>query len=212
MREFLIGYGSLMNIKSLNRTIKMDQVTPVIVSGFKRSWIYNCRNEYTAVSVERSPDHHMNAVLIPVTSSDLYSLDKRELHYARGRVHVDAIFGSDSLVDAIVWIYETPSEAVNYSRNDSFGKVEHPTIERPIPQSYIDCIIEGCLFFGVEFAKEFVDTTHGFFGVWVNDREMCLAHRKYKDSSNLRVVVDMLLSEVIPLEFSRRLDVNCCGQ
>ncbi|KAL2915878.1 hypothetical protein HK105_204579 [Polyrhizophydium stewartii] len=83
----------------------------------------------------------------------------------------------------------------------------------PIPQSYVDCIIDGCLRFGVGFAADFIATTHGWDGVWIDDRNACAAVRKYVqradigeacDADSLRAV-DALLAAMLPAEFAKRL-------
>jgi len=176
--NYVFGYGSLINPDSRGRTVdstKEARVLKVLAKGLERSWNYNCRDVYTAVGVSKVDDKSVtcNGVIIPIDDpiNDLPKLDERELHYRRvplSRENISIIHDSrnqdikdeDILApDAIIWVYEIV---------DTFT----PTTDIPISQIYIDCILLGCMKEGgIEFAKQFIENTHGWnTSVWVNDR------------------------------------------
>ena len=47
-----------------------------------------------------------------------------------------------------------------------------PSFSHPILQTYVDVCVLGCLELGRQFLLEFLETTHGFSGFWLNDREV----------------------------------------
>ena len=88
--------------------------------------------------------------------------DKREKHYQR--VHVDwslvSKFGGghldeDMIESSKVWVY---AQENTFLANRNF----------PIPQSYVDVIMKGCLSISDEFSSLFVETTHGW---WYEPKE-----------------------------------------
>lgn len=93
---------------------------------------------------------------------------------------------------------------------------EHvPTLQVPIPQTYVDCILAGCFKYGPSFAEAFVKTTCGWDGVWVNDRHVHDRVKRYvrctevgetwtHEEEQLDAVLEKCLGEV----FRRRLPWN----
>ena len=71
----------------------------------------------------------------------------------------------------------------------------------PILQTYVDICVLGCLEFSREFAVEFIQSTVGWDGPWLNDRPVprrpWVHQPKYK-------VIDQLLKDTIPEQFKCR--------
>jgi cation transport regulator ChaC len=208
---YLFGYGSLINQASRQRTLKNTaSPIPVVVSGFERSWGYKCpRKNYTAVSVCRHPSSTTNGVLIPVTEDDFYALDDRELDYARGKVDVSNIQTLDNTIlnpKDLIYVYEQQNPLFENFSTTSLNKTcapHTPSKLYPIPQSYLDCILAGCLQYGNDFARGFLTSTKGWkLELLLNDRghttPKCFA------GSYCVVKIDSLLSEILCLR-SRRL-------
>lgn len=229
--HYLFGYGSLINEQSRLRTFSSkNDAIPIIVKGFQRSWSYKCsKREYTAVSVSRAgPEIETNGVLIPLDNplDDLMVLDNREFHYARGLVameNVRLLHSPPSYLkqhgietDALIWVYEnrTPLHE-NYNNNSQSLDAPYshrPCRKFPIPQSYVDCILSGCLSYGEEFARYFVKSTHGWtIDAFLNDRLSTNEYRKYTSRKDLgereglfcKKTIDSLLSEVFNRSLSR---------
>ncbi|KAG4105716.1 hypothetical protein H8356DRAFT_1633053 [Neocallimastix lanati (nom. inval.)] len=176
--NYVFGYGSLINPDSRGCTVdstKSARVIKVLAKGLERSWNYNCRDTYTAVGVSKVENKSVacNGVIIPIDDplNDLPKLDEREHDYRRvqlSREDIEIIHDSrnENIEDkellapnAIIWVYAIV---------DTFT----PTVKIPISQIYIDCILMGCIKEGgIEFAKQFIENTHGWnTSVWVNDR------------------------------------------
>lgn len=180
---FIIGYGSLIHPNSLHRSIPPKSVlgsTPIRLKNWTRAWNYNCRNCYSAVGARKSSSftksrngkNHLTGVLIPIVkefeNQVILSLDEREKCYRRVRVNpADIEFVADvdeafmqtlQSPDVNIYIYETLTPSP-------------PTPQTPIPQSYLDIILEGCILIsGHDFAEEFIATTIGWSHNYVNDR------------------------------------------
>jgi hypothetical protein len=175
---YLIGYGSLMNKYSLYRSVNKDyigNVIPIYLSKWKRCWTSSCKNlGYSIVTMKytNNQSDHVNAVLIPIISGYetkvLSSLDKREYCYRKSQVDLCDIknFYNEKNgvglkdVDAIfVYTIQEPILLL-------------PTIDIPIPQSYLDIIIEGTILIDKQykhknkkqsnFSKTFLKTTENF--------------------------------------------------
>lgn len=157
---FLVAYGSLMHPDSLRTTVPnhsaISSVLPCTLHSWKRSWNSNCTSRYSVVSARRTsrPTHTMNAALIRLEPTQahttLAALDSRESCYTRVRVPVDDLIAplSELPPDSHVYIY-------------SLRTVIPPSRMKPIAQTYLDIIIEGCLLLGGErFAKQFMESTH----------------------------------------------------
>ena len=63
------------------------------------------------------------------------------------------------------------------------------------------CLL-GCLEQSLESAKEFIVSTAGWDGPWLNDRE--IARRPWLKQGNYKNI-DSILMDTIPIEFSRRM-------
>ncbi len=154
MKNYIIGYGSLINVESQNITGKSLSSIPVILKNYKRSWSVTYDDlEFCAIGVYPHDSGHINVVLFE--AEDLKVFDSREHGY--NRVELDRSLLSpwkafDSIPsDGKIWIYLPFSE--------KFGK---PSSQHFIWQSYVDVILMGCLSTDTDFAKEFIKTTTGW--------------------------------------------------
>ncbi|KAJ3323400.1 hypothetical protein HDV06_001920 [Boothiomyces sp. JEL0866] len=190
--QYLFGYGSLINKESRKKSIKTSTHIPVRIKGLQRSWGYPCpKNHYTAVQVSKNENASTNGVLIPLQDpiQDLLILDERELNYNRTRIDIKNIyhyFNNEILhlpQDSIVWVYES--------------KNLKNSLQLPIPQSYIDCCLTGCLSISIEFAKEFITNTSGW-SLFPLIFDRFTENKKIKQKVvelHLFVIVDQLLIE-----------------
>ena len=199
IKHYIFGYGSLMNASSRLTTLPLEtHAFPVIVKGLERTWSYKCNeSKYTAVAVKASASI-CNGVLLELSDpiKFLSLLDKREKEYERAIIDhsqiipwkANASFGKDE--NSIVWVYKLP----NSKRSNHI-----PSSDYPIPQSYIDTILEGCLNYGYDFVKAFLTLTRGWTRDYVlNDRKKPL--KKFTLNSSLidpRVLDDLIQENVI---------------
>ncbi len=164
MAHYIFGYGSLISSESRNKTGATNEAWPVRMSGVQRGWNlvvpHFCMS---AVGAYRKDGATCNGVLVSVLEQEFPKFDEQEIPYGYVRNEVNPydveflkegeLTGKDT-----AWIYTTSNPGT-------------PTQEAPIVQSYVDVILDGCMEFGLDFAKEFIITTKGWEMPWVNDRK-----------------------------------------
>ena len=95
------------------------------------------------------------------------------------------------------WVYVPKLEGHEAGEGLQMASYSHPIL-----QTYIDVCLLGCLEQSAESAAEFITSTAGWDGPWLNDREIArrpwLRQKEYKR-------IDSLLREVIPVEFAGRM-------
>ena len=116
MRNFLIGYGSLISQKSLKRTLpQVTYVEPLYIKNYQRSWsaIENTTSTFstTYLGVEKCSDVTMNGIIFEVDESLLPTLDKREFLYRRKKVSIEDLEFHENRMEISsedhIWIYIT---------------------------------------------------------------------------------------------------------
>jgi len=211
VKDFVFGFGSLIQTASrCSSDPNAVDAVPVRVSpgiGFARSWNFQHPTEQiTALGLEKTEPGHgraINGVVVPVlTKEGMEALDERELGYKRIEVTCDNLqpLGWPKLPkDARVWMYvpcgheseHTPGVALDLA-----------SFIHPMLQSYVDVCILACLEYSEQFAIEFINTTSGWGGPWLNDRK--LPRRPWVHQPSYKVI-DELLNRTIPEEFKKRM-------
>jgi hypothetical protein len=78
-------------------------------------------------------------------------------------------------------------------------QVSLPSLEYPITQSDIDAILTGCLRdYGEGFARAVVETTNGWEGPWINDRQKPRYPWSPHDGQYTSII-DRILRELTPI-------------
>ena len=161
MKNYIIGYGSLINTESQNITGKSLSSMPVVLKNFSRSWsvVYDDL-QFCALGVFEKKNSSINVVLFEV--EDLEVFDRREHGYNRhelDRSRLNAwIPGKEIPTDGKIWIYLPLTEKFGSASERHF-----------IWQSYVDVILTGCLSVDQKFAEEFMKTTEGWNKAWLKD-------------------------------------------
>jgi hypothetical protein len=70
-----------------------------------------------------------------------------------------------------------------------------------------DAVLDGCFSISQAFAEKFVNTTDGWNGVWINDRNAPRYLRAYRDAVNERAV-DKLLARLQAAAFAKRINAE----
>jgi len=190
--NYLIGYGSLMEAVSRERTTpKVKDVYPVIVNGYRRSWSYFAGNyHFTALGAMPEEKAHFNAAYYPATVDDIQATDLREVNYCRKQIPISQL---KPLViprpKGTFWMYVL-------NRKDA----RMPTLTYPIVQSYVDIFISGCMEIGEQyrirnFAAMCITTTSGWSSHWINDR---IYPRRPFDTFPSARKVDNFLAQYFP--------------
>lgn len=73
-----VGYGSLINHRSLSHTIHNKKLTPVIIKGYRRVFDVLASRNSTYLNIEKSPGDYFNGVLFTIDKTELKLLIKRE--------------------------------------------------------------------------------------------------------------------------------------
>ncbi len=173
VKNYLIGYGSLMQSKSRQRTLKVaTDVYPIMIKGFERTWgIHGGHYKTTFLTLIKNPKLSLNAIYYYTNNEEIQKTDQRESGYCRIQIAKKNIspLGLSRLPLGTYWVYA--------QKNNS---VQLPTTQYPIVQSYVDIFIDGCMNVAQRyqlksFSKQCVTHTTGWpklnNNLWINDRE-----------------------------------------
>ena len=149
----LFGFDALQ-VRTLCRFLPIPLLTgrPAEVVGLRRGW-FVAREGHTTLGAYFSSKS--------VCTGVVYDLNELQLE------RLAQLWPEFELVTL-------PREAVSLGEAVACFVVQKSTIaspcpERPILQSVVDTALEGCLDFGVEFARRFVATTHSWNKNWRSD-------------------------------------------
>ena len=201
MKTYIIGYGSLLNRASLNRTLpQVENIEPIYLSKYSRYWHANENItptfSSTFLGVSKSENSRINCIIFEIEESLLPLIDKREFLYHREQVDLNAIeFTSNRFkikADDNIWIYIT-------------NKPSEPSKDFPIIQSYVDVCLSGAMQLEEEFdlenfAIDFIKTTKQWSQSWVNDRIFPRAPHLHQPDAYR---IDVMLNENINQYFSK---------
>lgn len=178
MRQFMIGYGSLIHPLERERAGLAPLATPVRLEGYRRAWNVQAENKKTYLGAVPAAAGRMNAVLFPVNGEGLAFLDGREGAYDRSEVPAAAV--SERIgTGAKVWIYVPKPEWVSETPNAAFA----------VKRSYVDTVIDGCLRVSPLFCLDFIASTEGWQQYWYDNR---------RAPAELRAKVDALVGRFYP--------------
>ncbi|OLF81436.1 hypothetical protein AWH62_01840 [Maricaulis sp. W15] len=185
--DYMIGYGSLLSSYSRRTYSKIESVIrPVVATGWRRGWTVRYGDEAaTYAGVRQAPGQVLHAALVPTRITA--ELRHRERGYVFTEVDPATVHpaGSDksALPDGRYWIVVNREQL----RADS---------AHPIPQTYVDTCLAGCLETGGEArARAFIEATELWDAPWVNDRDSAapLYPRRTPLDAGDRALVDRLL-------------------
>ena len=161
-RDFIVSYGSLLSRESRTTFSTITaSVAPVTVSGWKRSWCTRHLDEHaTHAGAIRAPDAQMHGVMVPTELTD--DIRRREQYYEFEEIDPSTLKFANGIPDTAVggtfWICKP-------------RRIDYPTRDYPLPQSYVDTCLIGCLETDIpEWPNEFIRTTDGWEHYWINDR------------------------------------------
>jgi hypothetical protein len=195
VQDYMVGYGSLLSTYS--RTTYSGITTdalPVIAEGWKRGWTVRYSDERATYAGVRPVRHaHLHAALVPTEITD--ALRHRERGYVFTQIDPASVHHADGrgtpLPEGRYWI------VVN--REQVSADPHHP-----IPQSYVDTCLVGCLETGGEArARAFIRTTELWDAPWIDDRaeETPLYPRLTPPTPEQRDQIDALLAAEGILKF-----------
>lgn len=200
-QQFLIGYGSLIENASKNRTYpNTGENIPVEVSGFKRGWYTKGSDigfSTTFLGVQKDNQAKFNGVIFKLPSNNsILKYDIREKTYCRELVSIKNIhpLTSKKISAGQYWIY-VPTTDYSILPSDTF----------PIVESYVDIFISGCLEIEKkyklhDFAVNCIKTTSDWSPYWVNDRIYPRRPWIYQPNA---LEIDALLQKTLPSLFKK---------
>lgn len=183
MKNYIFGYGSLMEKESrLRTTPNAINIYPVKIYSYVRGWWAKGSSIGLSTTFlgcvpskllkEKDIIHNfVNGVVYEVSQEELQVTDRREASYQRVKIPFDQIEDYSNVLkkESNIWAY------VNEDI-DLYSTL--PSKKFPIVQSYVDICINGCI--EIEnsfphakekgFASEFIKSTLFWSEYWVNDR------------------------------------------
>lgn len=192
--HYIFGYGSLICQDSRSRTGISGQAHPIEVKGIARKWsMHSPEWPATAVSAHDENNALSNGVYFKVDETNLERFDEREKGYRRVAISWDQVkrLNDQSLpTQGTLWAY------VGNERGQ-------PSLEKPIMQSYVDVILNGCLDYGQDFAVRFAETTH-FWSHLVDDRHQPQYPRPLRSQERIPHIDQIIQSHLPELWQKRR--------
>lgn len=143
MSTFIFGYGSLINIESLqktiNRKLQANEIFPVQLNGFTRIWNYKAKvfstklnKEIDAVYLNIAPFHDsfINGIVFEVNEEELELLKKRERYYSMVEVTPHIKFDQNAKIYTFI----------------CYDRLHLAAFHTPcyVLQKYINIVEEGC--------------------------------------------------------------------
>lgn len=168
---YIFGYGSLINKTSRDSTCKCKyESIPVILDkefNYRRIWKYRSyKGNFTALTLEKVSNNkatNINGVLFRVSNDNIKCFDIREKGYKRIVIPNEYIKSYHNykleLKDSIIYTYV----AIN-------NNCRLPNKDYQINQTYLDICINGCLFYGEQFTRDFLLLTQYWSKYWINNR------------------------------------------
>ena len=163
MKNFVIGYGSLINSESRNVTGKGKVALPIWLQHHERTWSASFTDiQFCALAIHPKLGQKINAVVFEC--EDIAQFDRREYGYNRIEISNDLIEMYNShqeKPDGKFWLYMVKPE-----------NLRPPSAESLIWQSYVDVCLMGCFEYNEKYAHDFLNSTTGWStDFWSNDRE-----------------------------------------
>lgn len=224
VHNYVFGYGSLICPDSRSRTnpaLAKKEPLPVVIQDVERVWSARTTTGFTATGVRFRKGAECTGVLLEVSPQELLDLDKREASYNRLPIHLDNIEQIDFLEEEDYYENDHPVfDAKESDNDDTHAKVWiymqkepiHADSSHPIPQSYVDIIIRGCLTISEDFARSFIETTKGWKhdeDHWVDDRDVPIYSRADSEFSNANAdKIDKLIEEHKPEALEERVEYD----
>lgn len=191
--NFIFGYGSLICTDSRGRTGVSGPAYPIEVKGISRRWsLHSPQWPATAVSAHINEESECNGVFFEVDDINLERFDEREAGYDRIQIpwqKVTNLTASTLPEHGALWAYVGKSTG-------------QPTTDRPIMQSYLDVILNGCLDISEEFATRFAALTAQWQHL-VDDRHAPQYLRPLKNNARA-YDIDLILEKHLPELIAQR--------
>lgn len=173
---WIFGYGSLVNAA----THGYPETYPAHLTGWRRdwrSWQTGASKMSTVLTIEPEKDTTIAGLIARVPADRWQDLQNREIGYRFFPLDMDTIRHEAP---------ELPQIMTFQSKSQTPGSVDHP-----IAQSYLDCVLQGFLnVFGEEAIDPFFETTAGWQTPVKRDRSDPIYPRAVTLSAQEQTLID----------------------
>ena len=153
---YIFGYGSLVNIKSaqksFKRELKHEDFIPIVLNGYKKVWnaieyiIFENEEKITNgifLNLERNEKAHTNGILLKITQEEFEFLKLREKNYSC--IELKSISN-----------FETEEKIYTFMTTNKEKIAQKDCKNCFIPKKYITLVEEGLKPYSNEFREEFI--------------------------------------------------------
>lgn len=158
MNKYIFGYGSLINLDSIAKTIERkvlkSEIIPTIVFGYSRIWNYKARVfseklnknvDAVYLNLKESKKKYVNGIIFKISDAELDKLKLREKHYSLVDISDKTNLKDKYNIYTFICYHE-----------DHLAK---KTSEAYVFKKYLEIVNKGCDEMGPEFKQIYVDTT-----------------------------------------------------
>jgi hypothetical protein len=157
MKKYIFGYGSLVNNRSRNTTLKRNSESIITMIhkdfGYIRKWNYYDKNiNKIALGLEKNINgDYINGILFNVEESELIELDQREIGYERIIIPNKFVNCHNLILSEEIIIY-------TYIPTDEF--IIKEINKNKDNKKYLNICCDGFIKYGESFFKQFYQYTY----------------------------------------------------
>ena len=209
MSIHILGYGSLMHIDSLHRTVpwvEAKDLRPVRVKGYKRLFNLASMRSFVAgdpkgqkvgvLNVEQSTEEELGGIALPIRKEDLSALNQREFLYRREEgIEAYDFFSGEKCEKIALYTAYTASELAKVNRRYYVQRVRTKGIDSTLQPSilpdelYLSLCLQGAFSWGEVFGWHFMQTTYLGDGVTPLHRYLTTDEVAYRLNQDLRTYI-----------------------
>ena len=185
MNEWAFGYGSLVNERTWDLPVRLERA---VLHGWRREWAHVIgprSGRFCVLSITPQTDSRIEGLVAQSNDDIVAYLKIREAGYDKITVEPDSID-----------IESEASGAVTTHVSQGF-RLTDTDDSAPIPQSYIDVVLDGYhQMFGESGVENFLNTTGGWRRPILNDRSHPIYSRAVTLSDDFATYVDDRVASV----------------
>jgi cation transport regulator ChaC len=153
MTKIIFGYGSLMNLQSLKKTVPdAKSIFPALLKNYIRVFetksttrLSKQNTSICVLNIKESQNSFLNGIGFEVSEKYFNDLLKRESSYELREIVVQSLISGEEF-SAFVFV-------------DKFNKNQKFLFDEPVQMDYLRICIDGAKDFGEDFYQMFLETT-----------------------------------------------------
>ncbi len=164
MANYILGYGSLINLQSLTETMQRDilstDIIAVKLNGYKRIWnlkdtiiTFDDNRTITGIflNIAKSDADWTNGIIFEVSDEELKSLDERERNYVKHDV--------SEKVRAYTDIDLSGAKIYSYVAENPIYLQDKASENTYVMDLYVEIVEKGCKAIGEAFYQDYLTST-----------------------------------------------------